>query len=41
MLGGGVIVQRFGDLVRGQRSTEKRIEGVVHRADPERRRRAT
>ena len=26
MLGGGVIVQRFGDLVRGQRSTEKRIE---------------
>ncbi len=30
MLGGGVIVQRFGDLVRGRRSTEKRIEeGVV------------
>lgn len=26
MLGGGVIIQRFGDLVRGQRSTEKRIE---------------
>lgn len=26
MLGGGVIVQRFGDLIRGQRSTEKRIE---------------
>ena len=25
MLGGGVIVQRFGDLVRGQRSNEKRI----------------
>lgn len=25
MLGGGVIVQRFGDLVRGHRSTEKRI----------------
>lgn len=25
MLGGGVIVQRFGDLVRGQRSTEDRI----------------
>lgn len=25
MLGGGVIVQRFGDLVRGQRSTTKRI----------------
>lgn len=25
MLGGGVIVQRFGDLIRGQRSTEKRI----------------
>ena len=25
MLGGGVMVQRFGDLVRGQRSTEKRI----------------
>ena len=26
MLGGGVIVQRFGDLVRGRRSTQKRIE---------------
>ncbi len=26
MLGGGVMVQRFGDLVRGRRSTEKRIE---------------
>jgi len=26
MLGGGVIVQRFGDLIRGQRSTHKRIE---------------
>ena len=26
MLGGGVIVQRFGDLVRGRRSTRKRIE---------------
>lgn len=26
MLGGGVIVQRFGDLVRGRRSTTKRIE---------------
>ena len=26
MLGGGVIVQRFGDLVRGRRSTVKRIE---------------
>jgi len=26
MLGGGVIVQRFGDLIRGQRSTVKRIE---------------
>ena len=25
MLGGGVIVQRFGDLVRGRRSTEARI----------------
>ena len=25
MLGGGVLVQRFGDLIRGQRSTEKRI----------------
>ena len=25
MLGGGVIVQRFGDLIRGQRSTEKRL----------------
>ena len=30
MLGGGVIVQRFGDLVRGRRSTDKRIEeGLV------------
>ncbi len=30
MLGGGVIVQRFGDLVRGRRSTAKRIaEGNV------------
>lgn len=30
MLGGGVIVQRFGDLVRGRRSTEARItEGYV------------
>ena len=26
MLGGGVIVQRFGDLIRGRRSNEKRIE---------------
>lgn len=26
MLGGGVIVQRFGDLIRGQRSTESRIQ---------------
>ncbi len=30
MLGGGVMVQRFGDLIRGRRSTEKRIqEGTV------------
>ena len=30
MLGGGVIVQRFGDLVRGRRSNQKRIEeGLV------------
>ena len=30
MLGGGVIVQRFGDLVRGRRSTVKRVEeGLV------------
>ena len=29
-LGGGVIVQRFGDLIRGRRSNEKRIEeGLV------------
>ena len=38
MLGGGVIVQRFGDLVRGRRSTVKRIEeGLVTpdaRGDP-------
>ena len=26
MLGGGIIVQRFGDLIRGQRSTESRIQ---------------
>lgn len=26
MLGGGVIVQRFGDLTRGRRSTQKRID---------------
>lgn len=26
MLGGGVIVQRFGDLIRGQRSTQSRIQ---------------
>lgn len=26
MLGGGVIVQRFGDLIRGRRSTESRVE---------------
>ncbi len=26
MLGGGVLVQRFGDLIRGRRSTPKRIE---------------
>ena len=31
MLGGGVIVQRFGDLERGRRSNQKRIdEGTVH-----------
>ena len=31
MLGGGVIVQRFGDLERGRRSNAKRIlEGTVH-----------
>ena len=30
MLGGGVIVQRFGDLVRGRRSNDKRLEeGLV------------
>ena len=30
MLGGGVIVQRFGDLVRGRRSTVRRVEeGLV------------
>ncbi len=26
MLGGGVLVQRFGDLIRGRRSTEKRMK---------------
>ncbi len=31
MLGGGVIVQRFGDLERGRRSTQKRLdESTVH-----------
>lgn len=30
MLGGGVLVQRFGDLVRGRRTTQKRmVEGFV------------
>ena len=29
MLGGGVIVQRFGDLIRGRRSTVKRIEECI------------
>ena len=30
MLGGGVIVQRFGDLIRGRRSNQKRLdEGFV------------
>ena len=30
MLGGGVIVQRFGDLIRGRRTNEKRLkEGLV------------
>ena len=28
MLGGGVIVQRFGDLIRGRRSTQDRIDGA-------------
>ena len=28
MLGGGVIVQRFGDLIRGRRSTASRMEGA-------------
>ena len=28
MLGGGVIVQRFGDLIRGQRSNQDRIDGA-------------
>ena len=26
MLGGGVIIQRFGDLIRGRRSTPERME---------------
>jgi uncharacterized FAD-dependent dehydrogenase len=31
MLGGGVMVQRFGDLIRGRRSTQKRIdEGFIN-----------
>lgn len=31
MLGGGVMVQRFGDLIRGRRSTVKRVEeGLVN-----------
>ncbi|MBQ1236261.1 MAG: hypothetical protein IIX72_04745, partial [Oscillospiraceae bacterium] len=28
MLGGGVIVQRFGDLIRGRRTTEKRMKAA-------------
>ena len=28
MLGGGVIVQRFGDLIRGRRSTHDRLRGA-------------
>ncbi|MDO4198505.1 MAG: NAD(P)/FAD-dependent oxidoreductase [Erysipelotrichaceae bacterium] len=28
MLGGGVMVQRFGDLIRGQRSTEERMKKI-------------
>lgn len=31
MLGGGVIVQRFGDLIRGRRSTQKRIDECIVR----------
>ena len=31
MLGGGVIVQRFGDLERGRRTTEKRLEKSIVR----------
>ncbi len=31
MLGGGVIVQRFGDLMRGRRSTEARIKESITR----------
>lgn len=27
LLGGGVIIQRYGDLIRGKRSTKERIEG--------------
>ena len=36
MLGGGVIVQRFGDLVRGQRSTPQAHQGVFCHAYSER-----
>ena len=36
MLGGGVIVQRFGDLVRGRRSTQRRIDGELRHSDPRR-----
>ena len=35
MLGGGVMVQRFGDLIRGQRSTQKRIDKVLRYPDPD------
>ena len=31
MLGGGVIVQRFGDLIKGRRSTEERIGEDVYK----------
>ena len=38
MLAGGVLVQRFGDLVKGVRTNEHRMRQVLHPAHPHRRR---
>ena len=33
MLGGGVLLQRFGDLVKGRRSSERRMEKCFYPSD--------